>query len=343
MDLAFLYRQMARARAYELAVEDLWNRGLISGEMHLGTGEEAVAAGVVTHLEDGDGLALTHRCSPALVVRGVPMAPMLSELLGREDGLCKGRGGHMHLFSKDHLAATSGIVGASLPTAAGFALANWRLRPGRIAVAFTGTGAMNQGMALETLNLAAAWELPLLIVCIDNGWAITTTSEQVTGGRLTDRAKSFGLKVDSVDGTDVAAVYKTAGRMVGRARNREPGFLLATVPRLDGHFLGDPLMKMARQPVSEGRDTFGKVISAAFSREGGGFRDRAGGMTRMMSVLARARRVPARLGNGDPMTVARKQLRKFPTECERVDREAAEEVEAAVSAVSADRVGGRHA
>ena len=150
MELIGLYRQMLRARSYELAVEDLWNRGLISGEMHLGTGEEAVAAGV----EDGDGLALTHRCSPALVVRGVPLVPMLRELLGCEDGLCGGHGGHMHLFSKEHLAATSGIVGASLPTAAGFALANRRLRPNRVAVAFTGTGAMNSGMALETLNLA---------------------------------------------------------------------------------------------------------------------------------------------------------------------------------------------
>jgi len=343
MDLASLYRQMARARAYELAVEDLWNRGLISGEMHLGTGEEAVAAGVVTHLEDGDGLALTHRCSPALVVRGVPLVPMLAELLGREDGLCKGRGGHMHLFCKDRMVATSGIVGASLPTAAGFALANRRLRPGKIAVAFTGTGAMNQGMALETLNLAAAWGLPLLIVCIDNGWAITTTSEQVTGGDMRDRARSFGLEVDRVDGTDVAAVFKAAGGLVSRARNGKPGFLLATVPRLDGHFLGDPLLKMARKPLAEGRDTFGKVISAAVSREGGGLRDRAGGMTRMMSVMARARRVPLRLGKGDPMTAARRALRKFPEACDRIDREAAEEIEAAVAVGLAGRVRGDHA
>ncbi len=157
MEIAGLYRQMLRARSFELVVEDLWHRGLIAGEMHLGTGEEAVAAGVVTRLGEGDGLALTHRCSPALVVRGVPLVPMLRELLGCEDGICGGRGGHMHLFSEEHMAATSGIVGASLPTAAGFALANRRLRPGRVAVAFTGTGAMNSGMALETMNLAVAW------------------------------------------------------------------------------------------------------------------------------------------------------------------------------------------
>lgn len=249
----------------------------------------------------------------------------------------------MHLFCKDRMVATSGIVGASLPTAAGFALANKRLRPGRLAVAFTGTGAMNQGMALETLNLAAAWKLPLLILCIDNGWAITTTSEQVTGGQLTDRAKSFGLLTDRVDGTDVAAVFKTSGRLMGRARRGKPAFLLATVPRLDGHFLGDPLVKMARKPVAEGRDTFGRVLSAAVSREGGGLRDRAGGMTRMMSVMAKARRVPVRLGKGDPMTRARRALRKFPEECDRIDREAAAEVEDAVAAGLAGREGGGHA
>jgi pyruvate dehydrogenase E1 component alpha subunit len=201
---------------------------------------------------------------------------------------------------------------------------------------------MNQGMALESLNLAAAWKLPLLIVCVDNGWAITTTSEQVTGGRLTDRATAFGLQVDRVDGTDVVAVFKAAGRLVHRARGGEPGFLMASVPRIDGHFLGDPLLKMARQPIAEGRGTFGRVMAAAVSREGGRFRDRAGGMTRMMSVLARARRVPARLGRGDPMTAARKKLRKFPEARDRIDREIAEEIEAAVAAATADVAGGGH-
>lgn len=343
MDLAHLYRQMARARAYELAVEDLWNRGLVSGEMHLGTGEEAIAAGVVTHLEDGDGLALTHRCSPALVVRGVPLVPMLREILGREDGLCRGRGGHMHLYSRDHLAATSGIVGASLPTAAGFALANRLLHPGRIAVAFTGTGAMNQGMALETLNLAAAWKLPLLIVCIDNGWAVTTTSEAVTGGDLVTRAGAFGLSADRVDGNDVAAVFTKAGRLVDRARKGAPCFLLATCPRLDGHFLGDPLLKMSRQPIAEGSATFGKVMSSAVSRGGGGLKDRAGGLTQMMSVMAKARRVPDRGGRGDPLTIARKALKKFPLEVQRVDREVGEEISAAVATALENHEGGSHA
>jgi hypothetical protein len=196
---------------------------------------------------------------------------------------------------------------------------------------------------LESLNLAVAWKLPLLIVCVDNGWAITTTSEAVTGGTLRNRAEAFGLHSEQVDGTDVAAVYKTSGAMVSRVRGGTPCFLMAKVPRLDGHFLGDPLPKMARQPVAEGRDTFGKVLSAAVSREGGGLKDRAGGMTRMMSVLAKARQVPLRQGKGDPMTAARKALRKFPVECNRIDREVAVEIEDAVAAALADFDGGGHA
>ena len=331
MDLPELYRQMMRARTYELAVEDLWNTGLISGEMHLGTGEEAVAAGVVTHLAEGDGLALTHRCSPALVVRGVPLAAMLSELLGSENGLCKGRGGHMHLFSKEHLAATSGIVGASLPTAAGFALANRRLRPGAIGVAFTGTGAMNQGMALETLNLAVAWKLPLVIVCIDNGWAITTTSEAVTGGDLVGRAKGFGMRAESVNGRDVREVHRVAGKLIERARRgKGPSFLLATCPRLDGHFLGDPLIRMAKKPIAEGKDTFGKVVTSAMSRGGGGLTDRAGGVTRIMSVMAKARRGTTRETRSDPIIKARKAMKKRQAERDRIDAEVAAEVEKAI-------------
>jgi pyruvate dehydrogenase E1 component alpha subunit len=330
MDLIQLYRQMMRARMYELAVEDLWNRGLISGEMHLGTGEEAIAAGVVTLLNDGDGLALTHRCSPPLVVRGVSLVAMLRELLGRENGLGGGLAGHMHLYSKEHLAASSGIVGASLPTGAGFALANLRLRPGAIAVAFTGDGAMNEGMALETLNLAVAWHLPLVIVCIDNGWAITTTSESVTGGDLVQRARGFGMRGGRIDGSDVLTVHKAAEEAVDRARRgKGPSFLVMKCPRIDGHILGDPLLRMARKPIAEGKETLARVAGSA-TKSGAGIGARAGSMARMMQVMARARRGPAREGRGDPIVAARKTMRRYAADRDRIDQEVAEEIDAAV-------------
>jgi TPP-dependent pyruvate/acetoin dehydrogenase alpha subunit len=261
----------------------------------------------------------------------------LSELLGSENGLCKGRGGHMHLFSKEHLAATSGIVGASLPTAAGSALANRRLRPGAIAVAFTGTGAMNQGMALETLNLAVAWDLPLVIVCIDNGWAITTTSKAVTGGDLVERAAGFGMRAESVNGRDVRAVHKIAGKLIDRARRgKGPSFLLANCPRLDGHILGDALIRMAKKPIAEGKDTFSRVITSVMSRGGGGLTDRAGGVTRMMSVMAKARRGPTRERRGDPVIAARKAMKKREAERDRIDAEVSAEIEQAVAAALGD-------
>ncbi len=324
---------MARARAFELAVQELWDRGLVSGEMHLGTGEEAVAAGVVSLVRDGDGLALTHRCSPALVVRGVPLVPLLRELLGRPDGLCGGRSGHMHVLDRDHLVASSGIVGASLPAGAGFALAAKRLRKHAIGVAMTGDGALNQGMALETLNLAVAWSLPLLIVCIDNGWAITTRAGTVTGGDVCDRARAFGWDVRQVDGTDVAAVHETAAALVKLCRKgKGPAFLYATCPRIDGHFLGDPLLAQAQHLTgSAARQTLGSVMSAAISSGGGGPLARAGGVVKMMGTLSKARRTASRGDRHDPLEVARRALASSADERQRIDDEVEREIAGAVA------------
>jgi pyruvate dehydrogenase E1 component alpha subunit len=312
MELSNLFRHMARARAFEVAVEALWDQGLISGEMHLGTGEEAIATGVVTHLGEGDGLSLTHRCSPALVVRGVSLVAMLHELLGHEEGLCGGRGGHMHLMSREHLAASSGIVGASMPLGAGFALAAQKLRPGAVGCTFVGAGAMDQGMALETLNLSRSWHLPQLIVCIDNGWAITTPTGAATGGELTDRARAFGLPVERIQGIDVEEVHKVSGALLERVRQgKGPAFLHATCPRLDGHYLGDPLLHQVRKPTgTEAKRTLSNVLSAVTSPGGGGVLARAGSMVSMVGTMARARLVPRRDASGDPMHHARKAMER---------------------------------
>ncbi len=188
-----LYALMLKSRLFEEAVSRLWNDGLISGEMHLGTGEEAIIAGVVAHLREGDAMALDHRGSAALLMRGVDPVLILRELLGDPGGLCRGMGGHMHLLSREHLAASSGIVGAEGPLAAGFALSAQYANPGAIAVAFFGEATMNQGMLMESLNLASAWNLPVLFVCKDDGWGITTQSEKVTGGNPNDRARGLGV------------------------------------------------------------------------------------------------------------------------------------------------------
>ena len=291
MDSIGLFRQMARARAFEDATAALWSEGRISGEMHLGTGEEAVAAGVVAALRPGDAVALDHRPTPVLTALGADLAAMLAEMLGLERGLARGHAGHMHLMSKALRAASSGIVGSSAPLGAGFALAGRVLRPGAVAVAFFGDGAMNQGMLLETLNLAAAWRLPLLLVCKDNGWAITTRSDAVTGGDLLGRAGAFGLRTRDVDGVDVDAVAAVAAEEIARARRGDgPSFVRARVPRLDGHFLGDALVRAARSPAGDGRQLLGDVTSAAFSLSGGGLAGRARSVVRLLDLMRRARR-----------------------------------------------------
>lgn len=132
-DLWSLYALMLKSRLFEEAIAKLWHDGLISGEMHLGTGEEAIIAGVVAHLRDGDAMALDHRGTSAWLMRGVDPVLLVREMLGYPDGLCGGMGGHMHLFSKEYLAASSGIVGAEGPAAAGFALAAQYSRPGAVA------------------------------------------------------------------------------------------------------------------------------------------------------------------------------------------------------------------
>ncbi|HET7786470.1 MAG TPA: thiamine pyrophosphate-dependent dehydrogenase E1 component subunit alpha [Myxococcales bacterium] len=326
MDLLELYRAMARARAFELVQADLWRRGSISGEMHLGTGEEAVAAGVTAQLRPGDAVAVDHRPTPVFLLLGVDPVRMLDEVLGRERGLCRGQGGHMHLFSKEHLAASSGIVGSSGPLAAGFALAAKRLRPGSAAVALFGDGAASQGMLLESLNLAAVWRLPLLFVCKQNGWAITTRTETTTAGDLLGRARAFSLAAERVDGGDAMAVYEAAGALLEPIRRGGgPAFLLAACPRLDGHFLGDAMVGAARHPIAEGRELLGKVLAAATASGGGPVGQRIASLAHMTRAL-RLARGGSREGRDDPLERCRRALDRRAAEVERIDAGVAEEI-----------------
>lgn len=289
-DLWSLYRQMRRSRRFEEVVRQLWLDGLISGEMHMGTGEEAIAAGVVDHLQDGDAMALDHRGTPPLVMRGVDLVALLLELLGHDDGLCGGMGGHMHLFSRPHLSATSGIVGASGPAAVGFALAGRHLRPDSVAVAFFGEGAMNEGMVMESLNLAVVWRLPVLFVCKDNAWAISTDSSSVTGGDLLVRAASFGMDAVDVDGGDVQAVWQAVQNWIPQARRGGgPAFLRARCTHLDGHFLGDPFLQAARQPIGDTVAQLGSMLRAMARVKGAPLKERVASARAVVAQLQAAR------------------------------------------------------
>jgi len=317
-------------RAFEEAQAKLWHEGLIAGEMHLGIGEEGVAVGVVSHLGDGDAMAIDHRSTPPLVARGVDLESLLLEMLGSPEGLCGGRGGHMHLFSRAHLAASDGIVGAAGPIACGFAMAATRLRHGKAAVAFFGEGAANQGQLLESLNLAAAWKLPVLFVCKDNRWAITTPSRSVTGGHLVARAKAFGLAAAAVDGADVEAVSRESGRLLRRARSgRGPGFLLARVYRPDGHFLGDPLLRVVRRPAGEARNLAPELGGALRASGGAAMRERVSALLDIGARVTKVAAAKALPGDArDPVSRARRRL--TPEEAPVIEAAARAEVAAAV-------------
>jgi len=312
-DVWHLYELMKKSRLFEDAVTRLWKGGMISGEMHLGTGEEAVVAGVLAHIQPGDALALDHRGTPPLLMRGVDPRLILRELLGLPDGLCKGQGGHMHLYSKDHLAASSGIVGASGPVAAGFGLAARCLRPGTIAVAFFGEGAFNQGMLMESMNLAAVWELPVLFVCKDDGWAITSKSRSLTEGSLTERARGLGLVYLEVDGLDVEAMWESAQSVIADLRaGGGPVLLHATCVHLEGHFLGYQPIRVVRQPLGELPRIMVPLLRALFSQKGGTLHGRLQGLKAVNASLLDVMRDPRRKLSNDPLWRARSRLISEP-------------------------------
>ncbi|MCR4439668.1 MAG: thiamine pyrophosphate-dependent dehydrogenase E1 component subunit alpha [bacterium] len=330
-DLWFLYRQMLRSRRFEEEVKRLWEQGRISGEMHLGIGEEGVAAGVVTHLREGDAMALDHRGTPPLVVRGVDLVDLLREMLGDCRGLCAGRGGHMHLFSPEHLAASTGIVGAGAPLAVGFALAAQLLRPERVAVAFFGDGAMNQGMLLESLNLAVVWQLPVLFVCKHNAWAITTKSDTVTGGDLVQRVQGFGMPVATVDGTEVEAVWEAAGQAIAQARRGDgPWFLLATCSRLEGHLLGAGLHDPARL-----LHMASPTLRAITGRKGTGAGERATALATLLGIVAKAA-APRAQHRRDPVAKTRAKLAGDPQRLRALEEEVQKEIKYAVALAVGD-------
>ncbi|HEY5901029.1 MAG TPA: thiamine pyrophosphate-dependent dehydrogenase E1 component subunit alpha [Anaerolineales bacterium] len=321
-DLWSLYALMYRSRKFEEAVRQIWKAGRISGEMHLGMGEEAIAAGLVSQLREGDALALDHRGTPPMLMRGADPLALLREFMGEPDGLCCGQGGHMHLFAPELLAASSGIVGAAGPAAAGFALAAQLLRPGTVSIAFFGDGAANAGMLMESMNLAAAWKLPVVFVCKDNGLAITTRVGEATGGNLLARAQAFGLKAVEADGEQVLSVVEAARTALDHARRGDgPAFIWARCAHLEGHFLGDGLLDMFRRPLYSFRKRLLPMLRG-FSRRGGAPLEERIASLRQISRPASAAQAQTGWVH-DPLVRSRKRLA-------RIDAGKLEQLEAAI-------------
>jgi len=238
------YRRMRRIRAFEEKLAELVNAGRLAGFLHLYAGEEAVAVGVCAHLGDRDYLASTHRGHGHCIAKGVDVRGMMAELFGRASGICKGKGGSMHIADLDKgMLGANGIVGAGIPLAAGAALTAQVKKTGGVAVAMFGDGASNQGQFHEALNLAAVWKLPAVFVVENNGYGEATPTEFVTPVRdIAVRATAYGIPGVIADGMDFFDVYAKAGEAIARARGGDgPTLLECKTYRYFGHYVGDNL------------------------------------------------------------------------------------------------------
>ena len=238
-----LLRTMWRIRVFEERVGELTRAAEVHGLVHLSVGQEAVAVGVCSQLRPDDAVYSSHRAHGHAIAKGAPLNRLLAELMGRADGLCRGLGGSMHLVDVEHgLLGATGVVGGNVPLALGGALASRLLGGDRVTVVFFGDGAVQGGIFVESVNLAALWGLPAILVCENNGFAeFTPRSAHTVVERVSDVVAPYGLGRETVDGNDVAAVRAAFARFLAEARRGEGPFLLECLThRLRGHYEGDP-------------------------------------------------------------------------------------------------------
>lgn len=236
-----MYQQMVRIRHFEEHVNELYRSAVMPGLAHLYIGQEAVAVGVCGALQKTDYITSTHRGHGHCLAKGAAIDRMFAELLGKQAGYCRGKGGSMHIADPEsgNLGANA-IVGAGVGIAAGAALAVKKLGNRRVAVCFFGEGALGQGLLYETMNLAQLWKLPILYVCENNLYNEYTHFSETTAGMLADRPRAFGMRVEEIDGQDVRLVFETAKRLVESIRCGEgPAFLICNTYRYQGHHVGD--------------------------------------------------------------------------------------------------------
>ena len=242
-ELLRIYRTMLKIRMFEERVAREFRKGDMPGFVHSYIGAEAVSTGICMHLNDDDYISSTHRGHGHCIAKGCTFKDMLAELYGRETGLCKGRGGSMHIadFARGMLGANA-IVGGGIALAAGGALAIQTRGEKGVAVTFFGDGACNQGILHETMNLASIWKLPLIFVCENNDWAESTpVSYSTSVTNISSRASAYGFPGLTVDAADAIAVYQAAKEAVIRARNGQgPTLIEDKIGRMIGHYLGDP-------------------------------------------------------------------------------------------------------
>ena len=259
--LVWMYETMVKIRYYEETMEEVYmegktpafniGAGTVPGEMHLANGQEPAAVGICAHLTKEDTITSPHRPHHHAIAKEVDLNRMTAEMFGKETGLSKGKGGHMHLFDPDVKFSCSGIVAAGIPQAVGAALAAKKRGTDAVAVTFIGEGAANAGAFHESLNLAAVWNLPMIVVVEDNKYGISVEKSVATAVESNHlRASAYDIVGERVDDNDPIAMYEVSERAVERARKGEgPTIIEIETYRFLGHFQGDPELYRDEQEV----------------------------------------------------------------------------------------------
>ncbi len=238
-----LYRSMVRQRQFELKLQETYRSGVMPGFVHLYIGEEAVAAGVCAHLDKEDYVTSTHRGHGHALAKGIPMGQVFAEIWGRPNGCNGGRGGSMHIYEPAYgFLGTNGIVGAGIPIASGAGLSIQVRGARQVTACFFGDGAVNNCAFHEGINLAGAWDLPVVFVCENNLYATETPLKKVTKNvEVATRGAAYGIPGVALDGNDVLEVFRVAGEAFERARaGQGPTLIECKTYRVVGHFEGDP-------------------------------------------------------------------------------------------------------
>jgi TPP-dependent pyruvate/acetoin dehydrogenase alpha subunit len=255
--LWLMYRKMSEIRLFEEHVWDVYTRGLMPGLAHLYIGEEAVAVGACTALRTDDYITSTHRGHGHCLAKGGQLDRMMAEIMGKEAGYCRGKGGSMHIADMSvGILGANGIVGGGFGIATGAALSSKLRGSNQVSVCFFGDGASNQGIMLETVNMAAAWDLPAIYICENNQYGEHTPYQAVTGVEdIADRAKGLGLEGIIVDGSDVLAMFDCVQHAVNKARTGGgPTLIEAKTYRFHGHHVGDAQTYRTRDEAEWWRD-----------------------------------------------------------------------------------------
>ena len=278
MNLLESYRTMVKIRAFEEKLSELFSKGLLGGTSHFCIGQEASAVGIASAADPGDWFVSNHRCHGHLLARGLETDKLLAELLGKITGYCGGKGGSQHASCIDkHFLGTNGIVGGGLPIATGAAFALKYKKSREIAIVYFGDGAANQGTFHESLNIASLWKLPILFVCENNLYGMSTQVERTVAGklhRIAPRAAAYDIPAQTIDGRNVETVFNTASAAISRIREGNgPELLELMTYRLCGHSKSEPRVYRTREDEAEMQKTDSlallpeRLLELGFTRE----------------------------------------------------------------------------